>query len=108
VLPITGAELLLLNWVLDSVRTRFRSLSSAEVHAAVLAGSMAQGLNPLVDHLDGLIHLADVAWRGPPEKYANLAYAFRRLGRSYEAAILNQRCGQPVRLRIAYKYFLKE
>jgi hypothetical protein len=66
---------------------------------------MAQGLNPLIDHLNGLIHLADVAWRGPPEKYADMARTFRRLGQSYEAVVLNQRSGQPVRLRIAYKHF---
>jgi hypothetical protein len=63
---------------------------------------MAQGLNPLVDHLNGLIYLADVAWQGPPEKYADLAHTFRRLGQSYEAAVQNQQCGQPVRLHIAY------
>jgi hypothetical protein len=36
-------------------------------------------------------YLADVVWRGPPEKYADMARTFRRLGRAYEIAALTKR-----------------
>jgi hypothetical protein len=52
---------------------------------------MAQHSTPLANHLNGLIYLADVVWRGPPEKYADMARTFRRLGRAYEIAALTKR-----------------
>jgi hypothetical protein len=64
---------------------------------------MAQDLTQLVNHLDGLIVLADVAWRGPPRKYAEMACSFRRLGQAYQTAALAQRAGEPIRLSITYK-----
>jgi hypothetical protein len=64
---------------------------------------MAQDLTPLVEHLNGLIFLADVAWHRPSGKHADMAGTFRRLGRAYQAAALAQRAGRPVRLSIMYK-----
>jgi hypothetical protein len=64
---------------------------------------MAQDLTQLVNHLDGLIVLADVAWRGPPRKYAEMACSFLRLGQAYQTAALAQRAGRPIRLSITYK-----
>jgi hypothetical protein len=47
---------------------------------------MAQDLTPWVEHLSGLIFLADPAWHRPSGKQADMAYTFRRLGRAYQAA----------------------
>jgi hypothetical protein len=60
--------------------------------------AMSQDLTPLLDHLNGLIFLADVAWHRPSGKYADMACTFQRLGRAYQAAALAQREGRPVRL----------
>jgi hypothetical protein len=51
---------------------------------------MARDLTQLATHLDGLIVLADLAWRGPPRKYAEAARTFRRLSQAYQAAALTQ------------------
>ena len=55
---------------------------------------MAQDLTPWVEHLSGLIFLADLAWRRPSGKQADMAYTFRRLGRAYQAAAVAQRAGE--------------
>jgi hypothetical protein len=55
---------------------------------------MAQDLTPLVEHLNGLIFLADVAWHRPSGKHADMAGTFRRLGRAYQAAALARRAGE--------------
>jgi predicted HD phosphohydrolase len=55
---------------------------------------MAQDLTPWVEHLNGLIFLADPAWHRPSGKHADMAYTFRRLGRAYQAAALAQRAGE--------------
>jgi hypothetical protein len=68
---------------------------------------MAQDLTQLVNHLDGLIFLADVAWHRSSGKHADIACTFWRLGRAYQAAAVAQREGWPVRLYITYKYILK-
>jgi hypothetical protein len=47
---------------------------------------MSQDLTPLVEHLNGLIFLADVAWHRPSGKHADMAGTFRRLGRAYQTA----------------------
>jgi hypothetical protein len=60
--------------------------------------AMSQDLTPLLDHLNGLIFLANVAWHRPSGKYADMACTFQRLGRAYQAAALAQREGRPVRL----------
>src|SRR3954464_15360595 len=56
----------------------------------------------LVDHLDGLIFLADQARQLPPGRCVYLAHTFRRLGQAYQDAALAQREGWPVRLHITY------
>jgi hypothetical protein len=55
---------------------------------------MAQDLTPWVEHLSGLIFLADVAWHRPSGKQADMAYTFRRLVRAYQAAALAQGAGE--------------
>ena len=55
---------------------------------------MAQDLTPWVEHLNGLIFLADVAWHRPSGKHADMAGTFRRLGRAYQAAALVRRAGE--------------
>ena len=55
---------------------------------------MAQDLTPLLNHLNGLIFLADVAWHPPSGKYADMACTFQRLGRAYQAAALARRAGE--------------
>jgi len=55
---------------------------------------MAQDLTPWVEHLSGLIFLADPAWHRPSGKQADMAYTFRRLGRAYQAAAVAQRAGE--------------
>jgi hypothetical protein len=69
--------------------------------------TMAQDRISLVDHLDGLIFLADQARQLPPGRCVYLAHTFRRLGQAYQDAALAQREGWPVRLHITYKYILK-
>ena len=54
---------------------------------------MAQDLTPWVEHLSGLIFLADPAWHRP-SKQVDMAYTFRRLVRAYQAAALAQRAGE--------------
>jgi hypothetical protein len=66
--------------------------------------AMSQDLTPLLDHLNGLIFLADVAWHPPSGKYADMACTFQRLGRAYQAAALAQRAGRPARLYIPVKH----
>jgi len=46
---------------------------------------MAQDFTPWVEHLSGLIFLADPAWHRPSGKQADMADTFRRLGRAYQA-----------------------
>jgi hypothetical protein len=60
-----------------------------DLHAVGL--TMARDLTQLVNHLDGLIVLADLAWWGPPRKYAETACSFRRLSQTYQDAALAQR-----------------
>jgi hypothetical protein len=55
---------------------------------------MAQDLTPWVEHLSGLIFLADPAWHRPSGKQADMADTFRRLGRAYQAAALARRAGE--------------
>lgn len=55
---------------------------------------MAQDLAPLVDHLNGLIFLADPAWHRPSGKQADMAGTFQRLVRAYQAAAVAQRAGE--------------
>jgi len=55
---------------------------------------MSQDLTPLVEHLNGLIFLADLAWHRPSGKQADMAYTFRRLGQAYQAAALAQRADE--------------
>ena len=69
--------------------------------------TMAQNCTSLVDHLNGLIFLADQARQLPPERYVYLVHTFRRLGQAYQEAALAQREGWPVRLHITYNYILK-
>jgi hypothetical protein len=69
--------------------------------------TMAQDCTSLVDHLDGLIYLAQQARQLPPGRCLYLAHTFRRLGQAYQDAALAQRDGGPVRLRIKYNYILK-
>jgi hypothetical protein len=52
---------------------------------------MAKDPIPLSDHLNGLIYLAEMAWQGPPEKYADMARTFQQFGRAYEIEALNKR-----------------
>lgn len=40
----------------------------------------------LLDHLDGMIFLADVAWRLPPGRSALLARKFQLIGLVFEAS----------------------
>jgi hypothetical protein len=47
---------------------------------------MAQDRPSLIDHLDGLIFLADQARHLPPGKYLYFAHTFRRLGQAYQDA----------------------
>jgi hypothetical protein len=68
---------------------------------------MAQDHSSLIDHLDGLIFLADQARRLPPERSLYLVHTFRRLGQAYQDAALAQRQGYPLRLHISYNYILK-
>jgi hypothetical protein len=68
---------------------------------------MAQDRPSLIDHLDGLIFLADQARHLPPARSLYLAHTFRRLGQAYQDAALAQRHGYPVRLHISYNYILK-
>jgi hypothetical protein len=56
---------------------------------------MARDLTPLANQLDGLIALADLAWRGPPKKYAETACSFKQLSQAYQVAALAQREGNP-------------
>ena len=69
--------------------------------------TMVQDRISLVDHLDGLIFLADQARQLPPGRCVYLAHTFRRLGQAYKDAALAQREGWPVRLHITYNYILK-
>jgi hypothetical protein len=64
---------------------------------------MTQDLTPLINHLNGLIFLADVAWHRPSGKYADMAYTFRQLGRAYQVAALAQKADRPIRLSTTYK-----
>jgi hypothetical protein len=68
---------------------------------------MAQDRICLLDHLDGLIYLADQAWQLPPGRSLYLVHTFRRLGQAYQDAALAQREDRPARLRISYNYILK-
>jgi hypothetical protein len=68
---------------------------------------MAHDCISLVDHLDGLIFLADQARQLPPGRSLYLVHTFRRLGQAYQDAALAQRQGYPVRLHISYNYVLK-
>jgi hypothetical protein len=47
---------------------------------------MARDLTQLANHLDGLIVLADLAWRERPEKHADMARTFWKLGKAHERA----------------------
>jgi hypothetical protein len=67
---------------------------------------MAQDRPSLIDHLDGLIFLADQARHLPPERSLYFAHTFRRLGQAYQDAALALRQGHRVRLHISYKYIL--
>ena len=68
---------------------------------------MAQNRLSLVNHLNGLIFLADQARHLPPGKSLYLVHTFRRLGQAYQDAALAQRQGYPARLHISYNYILK-
>jgi hypothetical protein len=68
---------------------------------------MAQDRPSLIDHLDGLIFLADQARHLPPGRSLYIIRTFRRLGQAYQDAALAQRQGYPVRLHISYNYILK-
>ena len=69
--------------------------------------TMAQDCISLVDHLNGLIFLADQARQLPPGRCLYLAHTFRRLGQAYQDVALAQREGWPVRLHFTYNYVLK-
>ena len=45
----------------------------------------------LLDHLDGMIFLADTAWRLPPGRSARLARTFRLVGLVLEASAAVQK-----------------
>jgi hypothetical protein len=68
---------------------------------------MAQDRPSLIDHLDGLIFLANQARHLPPGRSLYLVHTFRRLGQAYQDAALAQRQGYPLRLHISYNYILK-
>lgn len=68
---------------------------------------MAQNRLSLVNHLNGLIFLADQARHLPPGKSLYLVHTFRRLGQAYQDAALAQRQGYPFRLYISYQCILK-
>jgi hypothetical protein len=52
---------------------------------------MVRDLTRLATQLDGLIVLADLAWRGSSRKYAEIACSFQRLSQAYQAVALIQR-----------------
>ena len=61
--------------------------------------------NPtLLDQVNGVISLADVAWRLPPERSARLARTFRLIGLVFEASAAVQKREMLERLRISYDY----
>jgi hypothetical protein len=55
----------------------------------------------LIDHLNGLIFLARVAWQSSSGKYADIAHTFRLVNRMHQAAALAQRNAPFTRLRIS-------
>jgi hypothetical protein len=69
--------------------------------------AMAQDRISLVDHLDGMIFLADPARQPPPGRCVYLIHTFQWLGQAYQDAALAQRKGCPVRLYITQKYIFK-
>jgi hypothetical protein len=69
--------------------------------------AMAQDRISLVDHLDGMIFLADPARQPPPGRCVYLIHTFQWLGQAYQDAALAQWKGCPARLHITHKYILK-
>jgi hypothetical protein len=55
----------------------------------------------LVEHLNGLIFMARVAWQSSSEKYVDVAQTFRFVGRMHQAAAVAQRDNPTDRLRIS-------
>jgi hypothetical protein len=62
---------------------------------------MAQALAPLVQHLTGLIYLAEMAWQGSPENHMRMARTFRDIGQAYEIAALAQQDNLSARVQIS-------
>lgn len=56
----------------------------------------------LLDHLNGMISLADAAWRLPPGRSAYLARMFRLISLVLEASAAVQKHEMLGRLRISY------
>lgn len=56
----------------------------------------------LLDHVDGMISLAEAAWRLPPGRSAYLSRTFRLIGMVLEASAAVEKREMLGRLRISY------
>lgn len=63
---------------------------------------MEQDDPTLLDQLNGVVSLADVAWRLPPGRSAPLARRFRLIGLVFEASAAVQKRAILERLRISH------
>lgn len=72
------------------------------IHRSVVAWGMEQHDPTLLDQVNGVISLADVAWRLPPGRSASLARKFRLIGLVFEASAAVQKRDMLRELQITY------
>lgn len=63
---------------------------------------MEQDDTTLLDQMNGVVSLADVAWRLPPGRSAHLARTFRLIGLVFEASAAVQKHEMLKQLQISY------